>query len=438
MKPYYQTIILCCAGWLSVSGIWAQERLPLSLVQCREMALSHSEEIQQADNRIHQAELDNQIASIAYLPQIDGTATGAYMLPDMDMMGMKLRMRGTYMAGISLTQPIYTGGKITTGKRLAKIGSEAARERQRMAHMDVIMEADKAYWTYIAVIRKVKMLKSFLTQMDTLQQQVSTACHAGMATENDLLRVKAERSNVQYQLQKAKSGTDLCRMSICRIIGVEFDTPIVPTDTLIIQTVPMPLNSDISLRPEVTLLKKQMEADKQSIRMAKTDIRPAVGLTAGYTYYGNFKLEGTPTGENGTLQPFSQEYRDGIWIAMLSVKVPIFHWGETRKKVRKAQYQLKNSELELQRNTRLFQIEVQQAIRNIQDGQRLIQTAESGLRQAKENLRVTQNHYTASMATLSDLLNAQSQWQQAENNLIEAQTQSKIYETEYLRVTGKL
>lgn len=434
----YQTIILCCAVWLSVPEASAQERLSLSLAQCREMALSQSEEPQQADNKLRQAELDNEIATTAYLPKIDGTAIGAYMLPDMDMMGMELRMRGTYMAGISLTQPIYTGGKITTGKRLARIGNETAREKQRMTRMDVMVEADKAYWTYIAVARKVRMLESYSAQMDTLYQQVSAACRAGMATENDMLRIEAEQSDVLYQLQKAQNGADLCRMSVCRIIGVGFDTQIEPTDTLIVITKQMPLASDIGLRPEVVLLEKQVEADKQQIRMAKSDMLPSVGLMAGYTYYGNIKLEGMSTANDGATQPFSQEFRDGLWVAMLSVKIPIFHWGENRKKVRKAQYQLKNSELELQKNTRLFNIEVQQAIRNIQDGQCLVRTAITGLRQAKENLRVTRNRYASSMAPLSDLLDAQSQWQQAESNLIEAQAQYKIYETEYLRATGNL
>ena len=81
---------------------------------------------------------------------------------------------------------------------------------------------------------------------------------------------------------------------------------------------------------------------------------------------------------------------------------------------------------------------MQQAVRNVQDGYGLVYTAEKGLRQADENLRVMRNRYAASMASLTDLLDAQSQWQQAESNLIEAQTQYKIYETEYLRATGRL
>lgn len=125
-------------------------------------------------------------------------------------------------------------------------------------------------------------------------------------------------------------------------------------------------------------------------------------------------------------------------MAMLTVKVPLFHWGANMKKIRKARLELRNYELELQRNSRLMSIEVQQAIRNLQDGFHLISTARKGLEQAEENLRVMRNRYTEQMAPLTDLLDAQSQWQQARSNLIEAQTQYKIYETQYLRAIGAL
>lgn len=429
--------ISSCAILLSIASVSAQQPLRLTQAECRQMALAHSEELQQADNAVRQAELDRKIAATAYLPKVEGSATGAYLLPDMDMMGMELRMRGTYMAGLSLTQPIYTGGKITTGNRLARIGEEAASEKFRMTRMDVLVGADNAYWTYIAVGRKVRMLENYCAQMDTLYRQTETALAAGMATENDLLRIEAKRTELHYQLQKAQNGAELCQMSLCRIIGADFDTQIEAVDTTFSVSEPDRLDSDIDARPELLLLEKQVAAEREQIRMARADMLPTVGLGVNYMYYGNVKLNGMADA-GGTMVPYTQEFRDGMGIAMLSVKIPIFHWGESRKKVRKAQYELRNAELDLQKNTKLLNIEVQQAIRNVQDGYRMVLTAEKGLQQAEENLRVMRNRYTVSMAPLTDLLDAQSQWQQAESNLIEAQAQYRIYETEYLRSTGKL
>lgn len=423
---------------LSVSAAPAQQPVSLSLSQCRELALAHSEDLQQADNRLRQAELDSRIASAAHLPKIDGSATGAYVFPDIDMMGMEMCMRGTYMAGINLTQPIYTGGKIAAANKLARIGQEVADEQLRKTRMDIIVEADNAYWSYIAVSRKVQMLESCMAQMDTLYAQTSSALAAGMAIENDLLRISAKRSEIDYQLQRARNGADLCRMVLCRVIGSEFDTPIEPTDTVFVVSAPEIATSNIEARPEYRMLEKQVAAGEQKIRDARSEMLPVVGLSAGYSYYGNIDLKSMVDAGNGTMVPYTQEFRDGIGIAMISVKIPIFHWGEGRKKVRKARYDLQNSQLDLQKNSRLMSIEVQQAIRNVEDGYRLIATAEYGLAQAVENLRVMRNRYAASMATLTDLLDAQTQWQQAESNLIEAQTQYRIYQTEYLRSTGRL
>ncbi len=416
----------------------AQQPMKLSMEQCRDMALTTSEELKQADNRLRQAELDDKIAATARLPKIEGSATGAYVLPDIEMTGMELAMRGTYMAGLTLTQPIYTGGKISAGRQMARLGRQIADQQLRMTRMDVLVDADNAYWSYIAVRRKVRMLESYSTQMDTIYKQTSSAVAAGMAIENDLLRIEAKRTEIEYQLQRARNGADLCRMALCNVIGAPLDTAIEPTDTTFNIESPTAMSLDIARRPEVGLLEKQIDVNMQRIRDARSEMLPTVGLSAGNSYYGNNKLKGFADMGNGTTVPYTQEFRDGIGIAMLAVKIPIFHWGESRKKMHKARYELDNSQLELQRNMRLMSIEAQQAVQNVEDGYRMIHTAESGLRQAEENLRVMRNRYAAAMSPLTDLLDAQSQWQQAQSNLIEAQTQYMIYRTDYLRATGQL
>ena len=395
------------AVMLTVTAGRTQQPLRLSLAECRERALAHSEALLQADNRLEQARLDRQIAATAALPNIAGSITGAYVLPDMDMMGMELRMRGTYMAGLSLTQPIYAGGKISAARRMARIGEEVAGEQQRMTRMDVLVEADNAYWTLVAVNGKVRMLESYAAQMDTLYSQVSGAVEAGMTLENDRLRVAAKRSEIRYH-------------------------------TLFHLSAPGQLNATLKTRPELRLLEQQVALGEQKIRDVRSAMLPTAGLSLGYTYYGNIKLQSMVDAGNGVFVPYSQEFRDGLGLAVVAVKVPVFHWGDGRKQVRKARYELQNAQLDLQKNTRLMSLEVEQAIRNVEDGYRLIQTAELGLRQAEENLRVMDNRHAAQMAPLTDLLDAQAQWQQAASNLIEAQTQYRIYETAYWRSIGQL
>ena len=430
-------ILICCLAIARLASA-ADSSITLSQAECRQMALDNNEQIKQADNRLRQARLEKEIAFTSYLPKIDGMASAVYMVPDLDMMGMELQMRGMYMAGITLTQPLYTGGKIRTGNKLARIGVECAEQEQRKTRMQVIADADNAYWTYISVLSKVKMLETYNAQMDTLLKQVETAVKAGMGTENELLRISAKQSEITYQLQKARNGADLCRLALCNVTGLPFETTITTTDTVIQATEPVALDGDISMRPELALLQQQVEANEQQIKLARADMLPQLALSAGYTYYGNVKVNGMNVDAQGNYIPFTQKFQDGIGLVMASLSIPILHWGENTKKVKKAKIELYNSRLDLQRNTRLLNIEARQATQNVIDGYNLVQTAQTGCRQADENLRVMETRYRASMCTLTDLLDAQSQWQQAHSNRIEALTQYKIYQTEYLRATGTL
>ena len=207
--------------------------LVLSQKECRQMALTHSEDIKISSNNILQTELDRKVARNSLLPQLSGSAMGMSMLPDMDFEGMTLSMKGTWTAGLNLTQPIYTGGKIVSGIKLAKLGVEASHEQQKVTRSNVIADADNAYWTYIAVIEKQRMLESMLEYINSIYIQVKNSVDVEMATSGDLLRVEAKRSDFNYQLEKVNSGLEMCRMNLCNIIGVDFSTQIVPTDTTI-------------------------------------------------------------------------------------------------------------------------------------------------------------------------------------------------------------
>ena len=438
MMMMKRLIMICCLAAWCVAAVAADGPVPMSQAECRRLALANNEQMTQADNELRRAQLEKEIAFTSYLPKIDGMASAVYMVPDLDMMGMELQMRGMYMAGLTLTQPLYTGGKIRTGNKLARIGVECAEQNNRKTRMQVIADADNAYWTYISVRSKVKMLETYGAHMDTLLSQVETAVRAGMGTENDLLRISTKRSEITYQLQKARNGADLCRLALCNVTGLPFESMIIPTDTAISVAEPAAMDGDISMRPELALLQKKVEAGEQQVKMARADMLPSVALSAGYTYYGNVKLNGMNIDAQGNYIPFTQKFQDGIGLIMASVSIPILHWGENTKKVKKAKIELHNAQLDLQRNTRLLGIEARQAMQNVADGYNMVLTARQGCMQADENLRVMNEKYRASMCTLTDLLDAQSQWQQSQSNRIEAVTQYKIYQTEYLRTTGLL
>lgn len=435
MKRNKLTLLLTII--LTVSSASGQT-LTINRDACRRMALKHSENLKKAENGVTQSELDRKIARTAYLPKFDATASAMYMLPDIDMMGAKMQTHGAYLAGIQLVQPIYAGGKITAGRKLSDLGRDAAQNQLEISRMDVLNEADNAYWTYIAVRDKVRLMQSYIDMIDTLYYQTQTAVDAGMAMGNDLLRISAKRSELHYQKKKAENGAELCRQALCNVIGTDYDTEIEPTDTLPECAAPSDLEYDITARPEYRLLQLNVDVARQQVNMVRGDFLPTVGLSLGYSYYGNIKMKGVADLGDGNYYPYTQEYRDGIASGVLSVSIPLFHWGEGFKKVRKAKLSVDNAMLDLNRNTDLLDLEVRQAATNLEDGWNMITSARLALDLATENLRVMQNRYDEAVSTLTDLLDAQTQWQQARSNMIEAATQYQIYQTAWLRATGRL
>lgn len=432
--------VLAVLNATAVSVMAAEQdgKIYLDQQKCRDMALAASEDLQRSENAYAQAGLDRKIAFSGYLPAFDASASAVFVAPDTEISGMELIMRGTYLAGITLTQPLYAGGKIVAGHRLAKIGEEAAGEQLRKTKTEVIYDADNAYWSYVSVLEKQKMMEVLSARMDTLFSQVGASIEAGMAVDSDLLTVKAKRSEVLYQKQKVESGVRLCRMALCRIVGVPFDTQIEVADPMSGDSPRIDTEVDIVGRPEMKLLQSQVDAAKQQVRMTRGDWLPSLAIVGGYVNFGNIRMKTMVDAGDGTFMPYEQKIGQGLGTAMLSLSIPIFKWGQNYYKVRKAKIDVDNALLDLQKNERLLTLEANQASMNLNDSYLLLEAAEDAMAEADENLRVMKNRYDASMATLSDLLEAQSQWHQSRSNLIEAITQTRICVTDYLRATGRL
>lgn len=413
--------------------------LELSLSQCREMALQNDEDITLARNRVAQANLDKEIAKTAYLPKFDINGGAFYLAPDPSMgSSMNVQMRGVYMAGISLTQPIYTGGKIITGNKLAEIGREVSEYQLEAVRMDIVAEAEKSYWMYVAVLSKIDMINAYMVQLDSIYEYTKTAYDLGMTTQLSVNRVESRRSELQYRLRQAKSGADLCRLALCRIIGVDENEPIVPTESLESVSTPRYSFQGVGSRPELLMAMKNIDVKKLDVKMALSDFLPTVGLQLGWNAFGNMKMTSFTPLPDGTLYPFTQTINYNGFVGAVSVSIPVFHWGEGSKKVKKAKIEVENAALSLDKNRKLMELQAHQTYSNYIDGYELIATAAKALDEARDNLTEITAQYQFGLMTLTDLLEAQAQWHTSYANLIEAKTQYKINEVDYLRSVGLL
>lgn len=429
--------ILILMATMSLS--FNMKALELSLEECKNLALQSDELIKIAKNRVSESNLDKKIATTAYLPKIDGSASALYLTPNSKMGdAMELQMQGVYLAGFSLVQPIFAGGKIYTANKLARLGKNVAQVQLEATIMDIIANAEKSYWMYVAVRSKIDMLNSYITQLDSILSYTRSAYELGLTTKLSVSRVETKISELHYNLRQAQSGEELCRLSLCRIIGMPEDENIIPLEKLeIISWEPLTLKG-IESRPELHLSMFNVDAKKYDISMIRSDFLPTIGLQIGWNAFGNMKMKNYMMLDNGTIYPYTQSISYKGFVGAVSLSVPIFHWGEGFKKVKKAKIELENAQLELEQNKKLMTLQVKQAYNNYNDGFLLIQSAQKAFEESEINLKMMKEQYEAGLMTLTDLLEAQSQWQASYSNLIEAKTQLKINEIDYLRSIGEL
>ncbi len=463
----YISFIIFLLSWMQGYG---QERMTLQ--KAREMALRKNENLKMAEKQIEKAEAQKAAVRTLRLPSLSATGTGIYQDKDFEMeltlptkkpnpetgalepnimmnpatgepvMGpdgnplfnmyawlpLNVSLSGAYLAGVTLEQPVYTGGKISAGNKMADIGVEMAGENRNLQRMNTIVEADNAYWTYISVNQKVKLAKQAVDMLDELVEKARDAYEVGMSGRNSLLKAQVEYNKAKLHLQKARNGLELSRMDLCRVTGLPLSTTITAADTTVAVNAPVKTGRQSGMlneRPEFRLLQKNIELQKQQIRLTKAEFLPTAGIQAGYNHIGG--IEFSTTGFSNTSLN-----------VLASVKIPLFHWGEGMKKINAAQIDKEIEELRLEQKRELLKLEAEQARLNLQLAWERIQLNKTALEQAEENLRVARDNYEVGMETTTEVLEAQTNWQEAFSELIDSRTDYRIKETAWLKATGRL
>ncbi len=173
------------------------------------------------------------------------------------------------------------------------------------------------------------------------------------------------------------------------------------------------------------MLEKSIEISEQQAKMARAEMLPEIGLRAGYSYLGGIEIGGQ-TSDNTSLS------------AMALVRIPIFNWSESRNKLAVARLQEEEARLEKQDVATMLQLDMARARLQLEDALTRMELTASARDYAEENLQTSQDKYHEGTETLTDLLEAQAQWQAALSDHIDAETAVKTRKTMYLKAIGEL
>ncbi|MDR2413999.1 MAG: TolC family protein [Odoribacteraceae bacterium] len=340
--------------------------------------------------------------------------------------GMEINPSGTYLAAISARQPIFAGGKILSAYNMARTAARVAAIDAELTRVEVITRTDEAFWTHVKALETERVARAFKELVDELERSVQRAGESGMKTRNDQLKVRVQANKADLQLLVAANAVRLSRENLCQVMGLPLSTALVLSHDLDGEGLVATPGEPARPRPEHALLDEQVKLKGQQVHLARSGFLPTIGVTASYGRARALELNDAPLLD----RPF--------FSAVLSVQVPIFHWGEGMNKVRAARDEQRIAEQQRDELTERMELEARQAACKIEESRAGIRMNALALEQAAENLRVVRARHAAGMETLATYLEAQALWQQASLSLLDARVSLRLDLTLYMKATGNL
>lgn len=435
IKNSLVTLLLCLLP--VVSG--AQDRY-ISLQECLDSSRFSNPDVVNADMDVRAARAQKQEAFANWFPTVSATAIGFHSLNPLLTIGLgdilgssdaaynlryyletEGRLNGIntewtflnhgYIGGISVMQPLFTGGRIANGNQLAALGIKAAGVKREMALRDNDDAVVRKYWMVVSLAAKKQALQQGMDLVRSLEKDVATAYEAGLARESDLMQVRLKAKELDATMIKLRSGERLAKMDLFNLAGIEYSVlgldGMVLSDRLDSLKAPQDYYRDESevagALSESRLLEMNVESKKLMKRMTLGEGLPEVALGASMGYG---RVVGSPQG-------------NGMVYAV--VKIPISDWGKTARRLQRDQIEIDKAENEKAYLDRQLVLKVSKDWIELQGAWDEVKSAEEALALSELLESQKRKEYESGLCTMSELLQCQTDLQAARSAYVDRQ-----------------
>ena len=453
----------------------------VSLDSCRHMALRNNKEIAKDRLKIEQAGYQRAEAHAAYLPSVDFTggyvynsrklslieedamlpiksfdlasgsyqydlvtnpATGQPLIVDgqpipsqvalLPKSAMTYNVHNIFFASVTVTQPIYMGGKIKAMNDLTGYAEELARSMHDSKVQDVIYDVDAAYWMVVSLKAKQRLAESYLNLVTSLSGDVKSLVEQGIATKANQLTVDVRVNEAQVALTKVNNGLSLAKMALAQLCGMPIDDNFTLVDEdleswAIPESMPdFNMNSVYANRKDLRSLELAANIYDKKALVARSEMLPQIAAIGAYHLTN-------PNTYNGFKNRFGGAFSVGA-----VVKVPLWHWGGLSNKYKAAQVEARMQHVALDNAREKVELQVNQASFRYQESFKTLNLTRTNLIKADENLRVAQLSFKEGIATTDDILTAQTAWLQANSEKIDAEIDVMMCDVYLSKVLGTL
>lgn len=447
--------ILFCVGTLS-STISGQRTL--NLEDARSLAIQNNKHLKMATEEEKVAYYEKKEAYLKYFPKF--SASGMYIrneknlniigssaipssitIPDLSGIGVpippgtqipvpqelsdKIRsigeidIKNIWVGSISLTQPLFMGGRIVAYNDIMKNAQELAKTKKDTELQDIIAELDASYWQIISLAYKRDLAESYLKLLQKMYSDISAMESEGVATKADVLSVMVKQNEADMTLTKVDNGLSLARMLFNQLCGLEIENKVTLADEngemLVSTEAPTVPSIEEALfnRPEIKSLELANKIYKGKEKIVRADFLPELGLVAAYTWTN-------PNGFDGIQNTF-----DGMWNVGVKLSVPLnFMTSSTKLNAAKAQTRIQEYQLEDAKEK--IELQINQSAFKLNEAQKRYVSSERNMEKANENLRYATVGFEEGVIPASDVLAANTAWLSAHSEMIDSQIDIKL------------
>lgn len=454
-----------------------------TLEQCRSLALANNKQLMIARQSMDKAHYQNEEAFAAYLPALDfaggymynqkelsifskdqllpiktfnpvtnsydfnlvtnpatgqpiKTPDGQYIPSQVALIpkeSMTYDIHNVFFGAVTLTQPVYMGGKIVAMNRLTKYAEELAQQMHLSEAENVVYAVDAAYWQVVSLKNKRDLAVAYVNLLDSLDRNVRLMEQQGVATKSDRLSVDVKLNSAQVDLTKVENGLTLSRMALAQVCGLPINAGMCVVDEEVragIVEAPGLSATDIDSayvrRHDLRALSLGIDIAGQQKKVALSSMLPNVALVGTYSF-------SNPNMFNGFEKRFSGAFSVGVM-----VKIPLWHWGGDYAKYRAAAVDETVMRLRLDDAREMVNLQVSQASYKAQEAYKTYHTTLTNLESADENLRTATVGFREGVVTSDDVMAAQTAWLKANSENIDAMIDVRLSNTCLSKVLGTM
>lgn len=403
----------------------------ITLKEGKKAALEYSKTLKNNRLRIDIAKAGKKEAFSKYFPSVGVTGLATYGFEDFIEPIPQMLPEGIdnfYLAGANATQVIYAGGKIRTANKLAAMQVDVNRIRAEQSEDSVLLQTEQKYWNLVNLQEQQLTLQANVTLINQVLKQQEDMLEAGLIARNDLLKVKVRRSRLLLDESKLDNAHKVALLDFCLYTGIPYDTTLVMEDTLQTTRVPqIPFNGpDLSLRNNHSyqLLQKSVKSQKLQTQLSRGNYLPSLTAGIGAAQVGTF-----------------DDVIDNRFVPATfgTLSIPISDWWAVgRQDIKQEKIKEKIAMNQLKDGKDKLKVNIMKNWYDLEDARKRIIYAKENMELAEEDLKVSRDNYSSGLADITEVLDAQSEYQSAESEMVKAYGNYHTQMANYLHAIGEL